>query len=87
MNVAFLHGMVAAARSLLGPERVGIYASESRWKPICAATRPSAPSRAGTRTGMRSRTLATFTRRELDAFGGWSKPTMKQYHGSVERAA
>ena len=34
MNVAFLHGLVAATQRALGHDRVGIYASQSQWTPI-----------------------------------------------------
>ena len=83
VNVAFLHGMVAAARSLLGPERVGIYASESQWKPIMCGDATFSSIPLWYAHWDEKPDFDDFHEAGIGPFGGWSKPTMKQYHGSV----
>lgn len=83
VNVAFLHKMVGAARSLLGADRVGIYASESQWAPIMCGDEgfSDVPLWYAHWDGQPS--FADYHQAGIGPFGGWSKPEMKQYHGSA----
>eukprot|EP01113_Clastostelium_recurvatum_P017539 TRINITY_DN2061_c0_g1_i1.p1 TRINITY_DN2061_c0_g1~~TRINITY_DN2061_c0_g1_i1.p1 ORF type:complete len:214 (+),score=30.03 TRINITY_DN2061_c0_g1_i1:36-677(+) len=75
-NRAFFEGMVSQARSL--GQTVGVYTSSSQWNPIM-----------GSYSGGSSLPLwyAHYNNQpnfnDFVAFGGWSKPAMKQYAGDV----
>ncbi len=83
VNVAFLHKMVATARSLLGPDRVGIYASESQWKPIMCGDEGFSSVPLWYAHWDNRPNFDDFHDVGIGPFGGWVKPEMKQYHGSV----
>ena len=70
--------MLSQASSMLGAGKVGVYSSASQWSPIMCGW-----------TGASSHQLwyahydnnPSFS--DFSAFGGWTKPAIKQYAGDV----
>lgn len=81
-NVAFLHGLVAATQTALGHDRVGIYASQSQWKPIMCGDKSFSAAPLWYAHWDQQATFDDWHSPGIGHFGGWASPTMKQYSGS-----
>ncbi len=75
-NVNFLHGMVNQAKNR--GVNLGIYSSNSQWTPITGSTHDfsSLPLWYAHYDGKDNYS-------DFAAFGGWSKPAIKQYQGTT----
>ena len=77
-NQNFVNNWLAQASSMLGANRVGIYSNWVQWNDIMCGW-----------TGAKSHqlwyphydNLAAFS--DFQAFGGWTKPNIKQYVGDT----
>ncbi|KAG9391077.1 Glycoside hydrolase, family 25 [Carpediemonas membranifera] len=77
-NVAFLHKIIDTLHASW-PGRVGMYTSESQWNPIACNSKEFADMQLWWPRYDGVESLS----HNWASFGGWSRPAVKQYRGSV----